>query len=330
MTYSRDKLESLQNLDPSADKTEYNAVVHDLVNRVLTNETISLAEEQFACGKLRMLRNEKNELAFNIDDYKACKDFTFRNRYLLYRDDLNGHKPILDYYGEIPKVLKQKDVEYLNLEYKNWQTQIKGKATGNDLIAHVSKETNEQLKIQKKYCDRRLIGSNLKNYLDKSLILHGKYIFLLVKEFFQELKSNQIIITINEHDILIDSFTYVHIMFRHYAAKIKEHQNKSYHFDKNIGFKIIPSVLQNILECYKLESISSEFNGYSLYLRINQKPYAIYFKRTTKYLKGNIKKEYKRLQTFFPIEKDSELSKIVTLEVYKAKCGIEFFTKNVT
>lgn len=330
MTYSRDKLESLQNLDPTSDKTEYNLVVQDLVNKVLANETISLAEERFVCGIVKMLRNEKNELAINIDDYKACKDFTFRYRYLLYRDDLNGYKPIFDYYGEIPKVQKEKDVEYLNLEYKNWQIQIQGKAAGNDLLAHISKETNEQLKMLKKYCDKRFVGSNYRNYLEKSLTLHGKYIFLLVKEFFQELKSNEIIITINGYDILIDSFTYVHILFRHYSSKIKEHQNKSYHFDENIGYKIIPSVLQDILECYESESISSEFNGYSLYLRINQKPYAIYFKSTTKYLKGNIKKEYKRVQTFFPIEEIGELSKITNLKIYRSKCEFEFLIKNVT
>ncbi|MEN9907405.1 MAG: hypothetical protein RLZZ540_546 [Bacteroidota bacterium] len=330
MTYSREKLESFHNLDAAADRTEYNAIVQNLVNKVLAGETITSAEELFVCPIIKMLRNVNNELAYNVDDYQACKDSTFRNRYLLYRDDLNGHKPVLDYDGIIPIETKRKDIEYLNLEYRNWRAQIESKAIGQDLLAHISKETNEQLKELKKYCDRRLIGSNFRDYLEKSLTLHGKYIYLLVKEFFQELKTNEIIIPINGYDVLIDSFTYVHIMFRHYAKKIKQHQNKSYHFDQNIGYKIIPSVLQDILECYKNESISSSFNGYSLYLRINQKPYAIYLKPITRHLKGNIKKVYYRVQTFFPIKDVSELAKITNLKVHNSQCGIDFLIKNVT
>jgi hypothetical protein len=322
MAYSREKLDSVSR---NSDKAEYDNIVQDLVNKVLANEIVSLAEERFVCGIIKMLRNEKNELALDIDKYKSCKDYSFRNRYLMYYNDLNGNKAIIDYYGEIPIDIKRKDVELLNNDFLNWKNYISNKTNGNDLINHISKETNQQLKDLKKFCDQRLIGSNYRNYLEKSITLHGKFIYLLVKEYYQELGANEQIIIINGEKILIDSYTYVHIMFRHYSKSIKQHLNgKSYHFDENIGFKFIPNFLFDLLTYYESDEISKQFNNYSLYFQLNAKPYAIYLKPTERQLKGNIKIKYFRVQTFYPIEEASELKKVESFQVYKTGCRFDF------
>jgi hypothetical protein len=91
-------------------------------------------------------------------------------------------------------------------------------------------------------------------------------------------------------------------MFRHYAALIKEHQQgKSYHFDKNIGFKTIPDFLVTIIECYKLNENRLNFNNRNIFLKINDKLYAIWLRPFKISFPGNIHKEYLRVQTFYPI-----------------------------
>ena len=143
------------------------------------------------------------------------------------------------------------------------------------------------------------------------------------------MKSDKQIIELNNEKILIDSFTYVHIMFRHYSERIKEHQvDKSYHFDENIGFKIIPNFIFELLNCYKSEIINQHFNNTNLYFVINNTTYGIYLKAVVKHLKGNIKIKYFRFQTFYPIEDLNDLKRLKSYKLYKSKCGFDFLIQN--
>ncbi|OIV41658.1 hypothetical protein [Flavobacterium johnsoniae] len=101
MTYSREKLNSFSGAN--FDKSEYDIIVADLVNLVLRNKVISLAEQEFVCGIVKELRKEASmERAFKIDDCQSCKEYNFRRRYLLYGNDLNGHNSIIGFEVEIP------------------------------------------------------------------------------------------------------------------------------------------------------------------------------------------------------------------------------------
>jgi hypothetical protein len=331
MTYSREKLATF--LEDDYDKSEYQIIVQELVNKALNNETISLAEQEFVCGIIKNLRSgETNELAYNIDDCKPCKDYNFRRRYMLYANDLNGHKTIIDFNGEIPLERKIKDAKYLDKEHSEWEKFISDKTNGNDAINYVAQETNAQLKILKKKAEKFLIGSHYQDYLKKSLTLHGKYIYLLVKEFYQELGTENQIVECNGNKILIDSFTYVHTMFRHFAEGImsKNQFNKSYHFDEHVGFKSIPNFLFNLITCYSSLSISKQFNGQNIDFLINGKPYSIFLKPVKKSHKGNIQIKYLRVQTFFPVENAKDLKRIERYKIVKSDCGFDFLIQNVT
>ncbi len=329
MNYSREKLDSF--LEPNSDRAEHSRISQDLLDKVFAKEKVSLAEESFICGIIGMLRTEENVLAYNIDEIDACKNYSFKNRYMMYVNDLNGNNKIFNYDGEISPERKRIDVGFLNQNYLEWEKHIANKNNGDELISHVAKETNEQLKDLKKYCDKMMIGSNYRQYLKKSLTLHGKYIYLLVKEFYQEIGVEKQIVQIGESEVLIDSYTYVHTLFRHFSRSVKLHQlEKSYHFDENIGFKSVPNFLQNILSCYSTQEISNHFDGENINVIFNNKPYAIYFKPVTKYLKGNIQKQYFRVQTFFPIESLVELNKIKSYQVHNSSCGVDFILKSVT
>jgi len=320
MNYTRKKLDSLRNT--KSKPIDFDDIVQVLVNKVEKDEEISLAEQQFVCGIVEMLKDENNIVAYDIHKKTSCKDYLFKNRYLLYHQDLNGHKKVINYDGEISFEKKKKDVAFLEKEYQEWDSFSKNKLSGSELINYVAQETNYQLKELDKYCDRLNIGSNLKKYLKKSIVLHGKYIFLLVKEFYQELGDKEEIIIVNDQKILIDAFTYVHTMFRHFAESIKEHQSgKSYHFDENIGFKIIPEFLSKILDCYKNIPESKAFNNKNLFIKFNGQIYALWFKLFSKYLKEQGQVKYFRLQTFYPVKNQSDLDGLVNHKEVKTNCG---------
>ena len=328
MNYSREKLQSInaQNGKPA----DFDDIVQTLADKVFANEEISLAEEQFVCGIVEGLRNAEGEKDLNIHDYSSCKNYVFRNRYLLYFNDLNGYKRALNFDGEIPVERKRVDVAFLQKEYNDWSLYIDSKLNGSELINYISQETKYQLKQLDKYCDKLKIGSNRKEYLRKSLVLHGKYIYLLVKEFYQELGKEEEIIELNGERILIDGFTYVHTMFRHFSEQIKEHQtDKSYHFDENIGFKSIPDFLLKAIECYKTISESNRFDKRSLIIIFNGKIYAIWFRPYTKYLKGNKRIDYFRVQTFYPIENRADLDKLNDYEQINTDCGFNYLIKTL-
>lgn len=327
MNYTREKLQSLHTVNGKS--VDLDEIVQTLADKVFANEKMSLAEEQFVCRIIENSRNALGEKELNIYEYTSCKNYLFRNRYLLYFNDLNGYKKVLDYKGEIPLDRKRIDVAILQTEFQNWDSYISNKLNGSELINYVAQETKNQLRELEKYCAQLQIGANRKNYLKKSLVLHGKYIYLLVKEFYQELGKNEEVIDVNGQKVLINGFTYVHTMFRHFSEQIKEHQtDKSYHFDENIGFKAIPDFLVKAIECYKKTSESKHFNNRNLYFIFNEKIYAIWFRPYTKYLKGNKIIDYLRVQTFYPIENQTDLDKIHNYKEIITNCGFIYLVKN--
>lgn len=327
MRYTREKLQSLRN--QSELTPEFQKAVQILVSKVLSGENLTLAEEHFVCAIIPQLRNENSETVYKIKDLPLCENYRFRHVYLLYSNDLNGYENIMNYDGEISQDQKKEDVEYLQNEYEKWESYISSKLNGSNLINYIAQETNQQLKQLNKYCEELKIGSNRKEYLKKSLLLHGKYIYLLVKEYYEEKGIDEEIIGVNGKAVLIDSYTYIHTMFRHYSAHLKQHQeNKTYHFDKNIGFKTIPDFLSRAIYCYAGQEESSNFSDRSLYFKYNGTIYAIWFRPFSKFLPGGLKKEFLRVQTFYPVERESELLNLEELEELETDCGFIFLLGN--
>lgn len=325
MKYSREKLDSF--LDKPFDKNEYSKITQDLVNSVLTGEEVTLAEESFACSIIKLLRKPgTNELAYDITTIDSCKNYRFKNTYLQYFSDLNGNKIVRDAHGEIPIERKKIDVEFLEKEYISWKELINYKLNENNLIGHIARETQYQIKELHKYGKKRMFGSRFLNYLEKSLILHGKYIYLTVLESFQESEKDEFTFNFDNNEILIDSYSYVHTLFRHYSQSIKEHQlNKSYHFDENINFKKIPNFLLELLTCYTKSNNSVSFNKQNIYFQFNGKYYVVWLKKMTKTIKGGVKVDYLRVQTLYPVEHKEELEKIKKMKTKITNCGFYFF-----
>ncbi|MCD1117547.1 hypothetical protein [Chryseobacterium turcicum] len=325
MKYSREKLNSFSG--EKVDKSEYDSIAQELVKSVLEGKNVSLAEESFACSIIKLLRKDgTNELAFDISQVEKCKNYRFKNAYLLYFSDLNGHKQVIDPSGVISEKQKTLDVTFLENEYQIWKKLLKGETQKNNLTGYLARETEHQIKELHSYGSQSMLGSNYIKYLEKSLTLHGKYIYLTVKESFEEIGNPEINFNDGNNNFIIDSYSYVHTLFRHFAKSIKQHQiDKSYHFDQNIKFDNIPNFILELLKCYSTSNFSKSFNKQNIYFKYKGSSYAIWFRKLKKNIKGGSTAEFLRVQTLYPVENSEELEKIQKLNSEITNCNFEFF-----
>lgn len=268
---------------------------------VTDRDPLTLAEEEFVCGKMTILRGENGEYLHDAKNHPACRNYHYRYTYLLYHLNLNGSERAIDMYGEIPYELRMEDAKFLQTTYESWKTILES-PTRDIIIEHSQIEYRHQLKILERYCKARSIGGFYKDYLLKSVVLHSKFVYYLVKEFYEELGSTTQTVSIFGRDIVIDSFCYIHIMFRHYAELSKEYQlGKSYHFDTNIDYKNIPSFLKSIIEQVDSVGDVTLFRNNSIHFIFRECFYTIHVSPF-----GGVP----RLATFFPVGRPSELAKL--------------------
>jgi hypothetical protein len=203
----------------------------------------------------------------------------------------------------------------LDKHYVSWSNDvINNFRIKNELLRHVHIETNRQLKALKEYCNRVGYGSNRYNYIAKGIIFHSKFLYLTVLEYYEETNKKEESITICGNKIIIDSYAYVHILFRHYAAIVKEHQvDKSYHIG-DFDHKQLPNEIFNILDKYAAIVKCDAFDKEKIFFKLNKTKYALWWKLTERQFKGKPKETVFRVETLYPVEAKRDLNKIAHLK----------------
>ena len=323
MNFSRDYLKDLQ--DKNFGEEHY-SVLQKLVQKILNKEKVSLAEEKYACSSIPHYVNSEGVPQFDVKELEGCKNFLFRTIYVLYSSDLNGNKNISDAFGEISAERKQWDVQFLHNAYLEWKKVLAKKLNGFKPINYLAQEYNYQRKELIKFCKQSGIGSRYREYLLKSLVLHSKLIYLTVMEFYEEVPYDEQIILIDGSEVLVDSYSYIHTLFRHFAEHLKTHlTSKSYHFDFGIDFEKIPEFIYQVLIAYKNAGKETNFNRYWLAFNFNSEPYMLWFSPFTKSYPGGIVKTLLRAQTLYPIKLQRDNDKIKNLNKVRVSSDIEFY-----
>ncbi len=276
--------------------------------KLTAEEDLTLAESEWICGKLELIHKSEDGSTLNPHDYPLCEDALFRLRYMLYFNNINGWYKAFDWYGEIPPEKKAKDVALINRHYESWKHTIQITNHPEDLLQNISKETRHHFKEIHRYCKRQFIWGNRRDYLEKSIILHSKYIYYLTLEYYNE--NDLIEITIVEDEtIKIDSFCFTHILFRHYSKIIKEYQvGKSYH-EFGIDYKNIPKELLRIIQAYNALD-NTNFDGQKIYFSLKGNLYAIWFRGIKRDVRGGETIKELRVQTLYPVEDTKEFERV--------------------
>jgi hypothetical protein len=330
MAYSKKYLINLSD-QTNFGSEEHTQVTNELINKLQNHETLTLAEEEYACTAIHTLHDDNGIRPFKPSDYQGCKNYWFRNRYLIHYKDLDCKGSAFDAFGEISSKDIARDREFLNNQFIEWESIIVNAKINDRITQYISTETKHHIKLIKRYCEENNIDSVDFEYKRKAIILHGKFIYLVVKEYFDELGLEELKLQINQHNILLDQYCYVHILFRHYAALIKEYQlNKSYHFDKQIEYDYLPDFLIKIMEEFNRIAHRVCFDERSIAFKYSGTLYEIWFRPMTRHLAGNTVENYLRLQTLYPVEAVRDIDRINGFDEIEINDKLTFIVKNIT
>jgi len=285
-----------------------------LFERLKAGDQLSLAERKYICSKLKYFKpNDPGLPPLSAEDIDACRDSVFTDLYLTYFKNYEGWYPQRDYKAdEIPSNQKKADVAVLTGNYQRWQTVLSGKPLKDPLQRSVQVETNRQLKNLKFYCKRMGYGYNRYEHLAKGTILHSRFLYLTLLEYYQESNEKEKTITICGHKILFDANAYVHILFRHYAAQVKEHQqDKSYH-PGDFDHRDLPGQLFEILESYRQVVDCNKFSESYLLFKFNGTNYILWWEN--KPYQGRATEPVLLIKTLYPVTEKRDLNKIATLK----------------
>jgi hypothetical protein len=307
MTYTRDTLYRKKTL------IEEQTISQNLFNRLINSEKLTVAEGRYICGRLELLRSDDpNAVPLNGLDYPQCVNCIFMDKYVTYFKNFEGWDYQEGPFGEIPKAQKIADISFLNDQYLLWKTNVvENLRLKDELLRHVQIETYRQLKTLKEYCKEVGYGSNRFKHLAKGLILNSKFTYITALEYYEDGNVKEQSIDICNHKIVVDSYAYVHILFRHYAAQVKEHlQDKSYHNLGDFDYKQIPKEIFSFLTQFSAVADCNSFDEEKVFFRFNGNLYALWWKKTPRQLKGLPKETIFRVETLYPVEAQRDLDKI--------------------
>ncbi len=303
MLYSRETLE--KELSPQKSL----AIFYELLEAINSGKDLTIAESKHFCGIMGVIKKENGTPFYDKKAYEQCKIPIFIETYLTYFNNLDGWNLQQDYKGyNIPLEQRLQDAQLLNESSVDWESLILGERSNSILIWEIQKETKIHLNDIVQHCKKNFLGYNRFLYLKKGVLLHSKFIYLTILGYEEENKSLFKAIEICGRKIVFDASSYVHILFRHYAADVKEYQQKrSYHF-KDFDHRNLPNVIFEILKCYNIIITYEQFSENIVYFSLNGTIYSLWWKRKVyNDRKDNI---VYLIKTLYPVEKPTEIQKI--------------------
>jgi hypothetical protein len=243
-----------------------------------------------------------------MHQYQALRNDLFRRLYPLYVRNRDGLIPLSDAYGDIPAERRKKDTDFLETEYQEWSKVLIAGKYKNASLQHLANETKKHIEDIEAFAKQAQYGSRLKNSILKEIVLHSKFLLGVVDEYYQELGAQEQEVSFVGGKVVVDSYGYIHTLFRHFSQHIKVYQlDKSYHFDRNFDYESIPNEIMQILSSYFRNLPDKKIEDDRIFVRIRGELYALWFRKLTRPLKGGMKEVYYRFQTFFPVVKQKDL-----------------------
>jgi hypothetical protein len=290
-------------------------VITQLVSNLLDGVKMSMIETEAAVLFAANTRPEGSISKINLAAIPEAQNSIFITLFLAYYADLEGKYGILKFSGYdglmtrfVSIEEKIEDIIRLNEYYSDWERKFTSNRHTDQILNIV---INEVRNIDLKAIDSELGKGSISNedykYKRKAIILWSKYLYLRVSRIFDEIESKQILVDFGGIIITITIWSMVHILNRHYAAVAKQSpSSKSFHQDVNLKFFEDPEQLKIILEKIgRYKTLKPEHISF-IPFKLNGIVYSIYTEKKI----GNNGTQFIQLQTFYPTEDRSELSRI--------------------
>lgn len=215
------KYSQLQNLNFEELNTPLSRYLHKFSNQRKEVKKLKTHEKDFLFHNMSMLRNERSELIFDLTTIEEASEYYFNRIILTYYENLDFDQPTKDHFNRIiEKKVMEADKAYFDKFYKEWVNKLETKK-GNYLSA-INTELNRRLKdIQSNY-NCGIINEAEYNYQTKKLYTTAFYIYYKVKLFFDSLSDKYVTLNVSGHNIIMNIYSFVHILFRHYFPSLDD------------------------------------------------------------------------------------------------------------
>lgn len=294
----------------AAKKAGDTEIIAELAGRMMSGDSMSVAETNFAASVLRATRPKESISFVHLASIPTAQDFIFKTLYLQYHADLEGKYGIDNAFGLVREEEKAADVIRLNEYYLAWKKIYAKNNHKENLLNIVINESTKEHKQLKKMFDRGEICSEDFCYKEKSIVLHSKYVYITAKAFFDENNSDEVIATFHGREIVINEYSFVHILNRHLAGASKQFDTgKSFHTDQEMKWFELSYDLKNIIETLGSHPDTNMSSIKFLPFKFNGVMYAVWTERKAKHKEGKIV-QITRLQSCYPIEDSQELKKV--------------------
>ena len=286
-------------------------ILTDLFQRATDGIVLSEVEKDFICGFLRTA--EGDVPPFNVGE--ICASFNFKFAYLTYAGDLTGGSPYFKpYRGEIkqiPILEAASELNYLKAEADQWQSILGDKTNADKLVLEAIREYEFEIKnvqdqspeFQTKFA---FGGANRYKHDVFATQLQNKFIYLTAKEIFETFDNQELILTLNGKQIIINEFSIVHITNRHFAQTVKRYKTKKSFHNENFHPKLLNKQLQEIFQQIEQTGGLNAPIVREIHFQFKGDVYKIYTTDRNNY-NGNI-----FLSTFFVVEDPTLLQRLGT------------------
>lgn len=205
----------LQNLDFKETLTALSRYLYKFYNHRKEIKKLKAHEKHFLFKNMYILRNDDSTKSFDLKEINEASEYYFNNLIMIYSENLNFDKPTKNYFNQIiNKQVMESDKGYFDNFYSLWVQQLnlrKGKYLN---IIHT--ELNIKFKELSLRYEQGEINKTNYDYNVKYLYTIGFYIYYKVKLFFDGQKDKFVLLDILGENIIINIYSFVHILFRHY------------------------------------------------------------------------------------------------------------------
>jgi hypothetical protein len=289
-------------------------IFEDLKEKAVNKKVFLEREKDFFYTGLKL--SELND--GQPEDFDVCKDPIFKELYLTYFHS-NLSEPFFKHKKgkgivEVGHKEKVKDFKALINISDIWEKEIMIQNHKNKILQELSIETRRDLnKLDIKYPRllRRFRKSQDEYRLKKDkIILHSKFIYLLVKSVIENNNAKDFQIPFSGETVEFTVFSLIHIVSRHYAEPIKDNSDKTYHYENFYPTELHIDLNNILLEIDKVNLIDIKETD-NIVFKFKNIVYQLYIQKKWESRKGKGNVQIFRVQTFYPIYSKSKINSIV-------------------
>jgi hypothetical protein len=269
---------------------------------------------------------DEEAVVFMEKIYAQLDIYKFWNIYMRYAKDLDGAGIIRSPRGPVPQFQKLIDVGYLQREFDAWKPLVQKTNHKHTVMQFLSKQAREELKDAMAWSKQLQEGYFRRLYVERSVILFSKNVFIKAEEYYQEYDVRKDQMTFCGKETIVDGFAYTHILMRHFSPYNKfGRPGLTFHHDREIDVDKLPFVIFRFLSLYDQFFGVAAFNGENIFFEFNGRDYVIWFKQMERNIKGGQTAQYLRVQTFYPAELQNDRQAISALTKVQVNDQLHFY-----